>query len=174
MVINAVAFDHAVSLDHAETLGMGQPLNGKDPMCTCGIYTSKVFKVIHAKPQPDHVSFGEGIHYLAKEEAKKYSTQFTFLQSNHNSHTQTKGKLLMIITKSGGIIIYRSGEGLGTLQPGAWPCLLWLPTCSPASAGGHGAQPRARKPSSKVAQRLNAWIFFFKANVWTWPYFSVN
>lgn len=156
MVINAVAFDHAVSLNRAGTLGMGQPLNGKDLTCTCGLHISKVFKVIHAKPQPDHVSFGEGIHYLANEEAKKYSTQFTFLQSNHNSHTQAKGRLLMIITKSGGIITYRSGEGLGTLQPGACLCSLWLPTCSAASAGGLGEQQRARQPSSKVTQRLNA------------------
>lgn len=60
--------------------GMGQSLNGRDLVYTCGICTSKVFKVIHAKPQPepDHVSFGEGIRYLANEEAKKYSTQFTF------------------------------------------------------------------------------------------------
>lgn len=36
MVINAVAFDHAVSLGHAGTLGTGQPLNGRDPEYTRG------------------------------------------------------------------------------------------------------------------------------------------
>lgn len=36
MVINAVAFDHAVSVGRAGTLGMGQPLNGRDAEYTCG------------------------------------------------------------------------------------------------------------------------------------------
>lgn len=74
MVINAVAFDHAVSLDHAGTLGMGQPLNGWDPEYTQGVHRSKVFKVILAKPQQDHWSFGEGIHSMTNKEAKKHSS----------------------------------------------------------------------------------------------------
>jgi hypothetical protein len=132
MVINAVAFDHAVSPNHEGTVEMGQPLNGKDLVYTCGMHTSKVCKVIRAKPQPDHVSFGEGALYLANEEAKKSSSQFTSLQSNHSSHAWARGKLLMIITKSGG----NSFTGLEK---------VWAP-CNPGHDSACSGCPPAHQP----------------------------
>jgi homogentisate 1,2-dioxygenase len=62
MVINSVAFDHAVSLDHVGSVGMKQPSGKRGPQLAFGIYRPNISKSSLGRPRYTHLSFTEGIN----------------------------------------------------------------------------------------------------------------